>query len=88
MQIAESAFVIGLKKFRQAYPHCTIEVRKRSCDVHDRALIVDHEEFYSPGTSLKDAGCKFWILQNLQDPNAISDLRTNIESTWELAIPV
>ncbi len=77
-------FRVALRAFRAQYAH-SLEVRQHSGQVHDRVVIVDERTYYSLGSSIKDAGNKLWIIQKLDDQDAIRVLRENVEQTWNSA---
>lgn len=79
-------FELALKKFKAQFKR-TIEVRV-SREVHDRYVVVDDEDFYWVGASLKDAGDKLSLLVKLEEPSAIATLRNKIEEIWNRASPL
>lgn len=82
-----SDFNLALQKFRKQY-NLTVEVRKHSGDIHDRAVIVDGTRCFLLGASIKDAGTRLWSLQELKEQRAISDLLENLEKSWSAAVPI
>lgn len=63
----EPALKLDLDKHNQQYNPITIQVFKKA---HDRFLIIDNEELYHIGASLKDLGKKWFAFSKLQLPIA------------------
>lgn len=63
----EPALQLDLEKHNQQYPPISIQVFKKA---HDRFLIIDNEELYHIGASLKDLGKKWFAFSKLQLPIA------------------
>ena len=57
---------LGLKKYNEQYPVIKIKEFKNS---HDRFLILDEEEIYHIGASLKDLGKKWFAFSKLDKVN-------------------
>ena len=53
-----------IRKFNSEYPELKIY---KTSDFHDRLLILDREEFYHIGASLKDAGEKSFAITKLEE---------------------
>lgn len=54
---------LDLKKYNAQYP--AIEIRKFA-DAHDRFLIIDGDEVYHIGASLKDLGKKWFAFSRME----------------------
>jgi hypothetical protein len=63
----EPALQLELEKHNQQYSPISIQVFKKA---HDRFLIIDNEELYHIGASLKDLGKKWFAFSKLQLPIA------------------
>lgn len=63
----EAALKLDLDKHNQQYNPITIQVFKKA---HDRFLIIDDEDLYHIGASLKDLGKKWFAFSKLQLPIA------------------
>lgn len=63
----EPTLQLDLEKHNQQYPPISIQVFKKA---HDRFLIIDNEELYHIGASLKDLGKKWFAFSKLQLPIA------------------
>lgn len=61
--------------FNNQFGGLTVEYRK---DFHDRFLIIDQEEFYSTGASIKDIGKKHSMITKIEDPEIIKNIKTII----------
>lgn len=57
--------------FNQQYPQLTV---KYTNAFHDRFLLLDHQEAYHIGASLKDAGKKCFAVTQLQDDTLLKEL--------------
>jgi hypothetical protein len=62
---------IDISRFNKQYP--TIELH-HTTTVHDRYLIIDNEELYTIGASLKDIGKKCFSFTLMEDSNLIAEL--------------
>ncbi len=60
-----------IAKFNSQYPMLTV---KNTNAFHDRFLILDHEEAYHVGASLKDAGKKCFAISLLSDEEMVQEL--------------
>ena len=60
-----------IAKFNNQYPLLTIKYSK---SFHDRFLIIDHQEVYHIGASIKDAGKKTFAISLLDEQQLVSDL--------------
>lgn len=63
----EPALQLDLDKHNQQYSPINIQIFKKA---HDRFLIIDNEELYHVGASLKDLGKKWFAFSKLQLPIA------------------
>ena len=79
-------FVLEAQKFVAQHGN-TIEVRKTQ-QYHDRFLIVDSGRVWHLGASIKDAGRKAFALSEFASPAISAGVRTDVENTWNAAIPV
>ena len=61
--------------FNSQYPTLTIN---HTNAFHDRFLILDHQEAYHIGASLKDAGKKCFAITLLQDEALLQELLTHL----------
>ncbi len=61
----DAALQLDLDKHNQQYSPISIQVFKKA---HDRFLIIDNEELYHIGASLKDLGKKWFAFSKLQLP--------------------
>jgi hypothetical protein len=69
----ESTLQLDLEKHNQQYNPISIKVFKKA---HDRFLIIDNEELYHIGASLKDLGKKWFAFSklNVNVPDLLSNL--------------
>jgi hypothetical protein len=81
------SFRVALTAFKGQYAH-RVEIRTHDRDVHDRAIIIDESRCFSLGASIKDAGSKLWIQQELKDSQAIQKLRHEIDGVWSASKPL
>lgn len=68
------------KKFNAEYPELKVY---RTSDFHDRLLIIDDQELYHIGASLKDAGEKSFAVTKLEEPREVASLLTRVKSLVE-----
>jgi hypothetical protein len=52
---------------------------------HDRFLVIDENDFYHFGASLKDLGARGFMFSRLEEPSVIRSLKQTIESEWDKA---
>ena len=60
-----------INKFNVQYPKLSV---KTTTDFHDRFLIIDDEEGYFIGTSIKDAGKKSFAITKIEDGKMVQNL--------------
>jgi hypothetical protein len=61
-----------------------LEVRL-SHDFHDRFVIIDDQELYHFGASLKDAGKRGFMYSRIEEPKVIESVRNSIQDVWRNA---
>lgn len=64
-----------------------IEVRSH-LDFHDRLIIVDDQDCYHVGASMKDAGNRAFMISRIQDEPIFRLLKDHTESAWNRGQPV
>jgi hypothetical protein len=52
---------------------------------HDRFVIIDDNDVYHFGASLKDAGRKGFMFSRLEEPSVLDELRKRIAAEWQKA---
>jgi hypothetical protein len=72
--------------FRTQYNWVNLEIRSAN-DFHDRFVVIDHNEYYHIGASIKDAGKKAFLISRLEDQPVIILLDQHIDATWNRAAP-
>jgi hypothetical protein len=80
-------FQLAAQKFKQQREMAaqgTIEVRKDKGDFHDRFIVSD-EKFFHLGASIKDAGTRVCVINEIEDPCNRSMLVENISKAWDAA---
>jgi hypothetical protein len=82
-----SDFVLQARKFIAQYPRFSLQVRTMR-EFHDRFIVVDTNECYHVGASLKDAGRKAFMVSKLEDPINISALMNQQVQAWSAAQPL
>lgn len=78
-------FAQELKKFQQQHQHFTVELY-RSPEFHDRFLILDREECYHLGASIKDAGRRAFMISKIVDKENKSALMTQVRRSLTKAV--
>ena len=74
-------FDLELKLFLKQYPGFAIEVRKTK-EFHDRFVIVDDSKCFHIGASIKDAGLKAFMINQLLDADNIKLLMDQHQRSW------
>lgn len=77
-------FQVATKRFKAQYGR-SMEVKIHNAQMHDRVIIIDDSEFYALGASIKDIGAKLSMLNKLEDPTTITELRKNLGAIWASA---
>ncbi len=52
---------------------------------HDRFVIIDGNDFYHFGASLKDAGNRGFMFSRIEEPSVVGALRPQLEAEWARA---
>ena len=73
-----------VQTFLKQHKSKSIEVR-RSRDFHDRFIVLDDEKCFYSGASIKDAGSRAFMLNQIQEPEAIRDLLEQFRQSWDRA---
>ncbi len=73
-------FSLEAKKFIAQHTN-PVEVRQTS-NYHDRFLIVDGQKCWHLGASIKDAGSKAFLISQVQSPNVVNAVKSDINSEW------
>ena len=60
-----------INKFNDRYPKLSV---KTTTDFHDRFLVIDDQELYLIGASIKDAGKKSFAITKIEDGKIVQDL--------------
>lgn len=71
---SDTQVMLDLQKANQQYGDFTLKIFARS---HDRFLIIDNQDVYHLGASLKDLGKK-WFAFSKMDKNSVSNIVTSI----------
>jgi hypothetical protein len=80
-------FTVAVTAFQKQYQR-PIEVRRHNAEIHDRAIVIDDQQFYALGASIKDMGLKLSVVNRLEDADSISRLRAELNRIWATALPV
>lgn len=68
---------LDVKKFNEQYP--TLKIA-RTNKFHDRFIIIDHNELYHYGASLKDVGKKCFAITKMEDKNFIEKIENKADN--------
>lgn len=69
--------------------HSTTNILIRtSREFHDRFIIVDGKECWHVGASIKDAGIRVFMLNEVEDNGNRSALISQLNSSWSVATEV
>lgn len=67
---------IDIKKFNSQYPNLTYKLNN---DFHDRFIILDDNEVYHIGASIKDAGKKSFGITKIEDEYIIENIINKVK---------
>jgi len=84
---ASKDFKVAINKFRQQYGQA-VDVKLHQKQIHDRAIVIDDKKFYALGASIKDLGNKLSLINEVQEPQNISRLRSEFQAIWASAQPI
>ena len=65
-----------INKFNAQYPRLSV---KTTTDFHDRFLVIDDQEVYLIGASIKDAGKKSFAITKIEDGKIVQDLVNKVK---------
>ncbi|MDR4507803.1 MAG: hypothetical protein MRJ65_06130 [Candidatus Brocadiaceae bacterium] len=71
-------------KFLAQHTNFTLEAR-RSKEFHDRFIVLDNDECWHVGCSIKDAGSKAFMLSKMEDQQNRDALVSQLENSWSTA---
>jgi hypothetical protein len=74
-------FRIELTAFRKQVSHIQIEIRTTT-EFHDRFIVIDGNEFYHVGASIKDAGRRAFMISRIGDQTNIENLKRTMRASW------
>ncbi len=80
--------VSDVKAFMSQFPNVQIKGNmppSGSRETHDRFIIIDHNEVYKVGTSVKDLGSAQSAIDKVDDPSVIQKYVTQFDSWWTSA---
>jgi hypothetical protein len=80
-------FKVAVTAFQKQYQRL-VEVRRHNAEIHDRAVVIDDQQFYALGASIKDMGLKLSVVNRLEDAESIKKLRAELNRIWTSALPV
>ena len=72
------------RKFLAQHANFTLEVR-RSKEFHDRFIVLDNDECWHVGCSIKDAGSKAFMLSKIEDQENKDALVRQLKYSWSTA---
>lgn len=77
-------FGLEAKAWLAQHPRVALEVRTTR-EFHDRFLVIDELKCWHVGCSIKDAGFKAFMLNNIEDKGNCNALLKQIEASWQAA---
>jgi hypothetical protein len=77
-------FGLEAETWRAQHPENDLEVRTSKA-FHDRFIVIDGRECWHIGCSIKDAGNKAFMLNNIEDEGNCRALVEQIETSWQEA---
>lgn len=78
---------LELQKWQAQHPTIVIEVRTTKI-FHDRFLVIDGTQCWHLGASIKDAGSKVFMINQIEDEENRAALVARQEATWASAKPL
>jgi hypothetical protein len=79
-------FKLEANRFMEQYATLHIELR-RSREFHDRFIVLDNTKCYHVGASIKDAGNRAFMINELNDASNVEALLQQIEKSWNAGEP-
>lgn len=79
-----SDFTQEARKFKAQHTNFTLEIR-RCNEFHDRFIVLDSDECWHVGCSLKDAGSKAFMLSKIEDQKNRDVLVSQLKNSWSNA---
>ncbi len=78
-----ASVLLAVSRFNQQYSinHNKLEIKANE-EFHDRFLIIDKNEFYHFGASLKDAGNKGFMFSKIEEPIIQTALLQDFNTKW------
>lgn len=73
-----------IRKFLTQHTNFTLEAR-RTKEFHDRFIVLDNDECWHVGCSIKDAGSKAFMLSKIEDQENIDTLINQLNKSWSTA---
>ena len=73
------------QRMKQQYPQFAI---REMTGFHDRFLIIDDDDYYHFGASIKDLGKNAFVFSRIEEPIVIQTLRTAWKTAWSKTHPV
>jgi hypothetical protein len=77
----KSDFLIEVATFQKQVGHIKLEVRT-TADFHDRFIVIDGDEFYHIGASIKGAGKRAFMISRMEDQPNIDNVKESIRQAW------
>ena len=77
-------FNLEASAFQKQFPHIKLEVRTTK-DFHDRFIMIDGNECYHVGASIKDAGKRAFLISRLQDTPIVDAVQRSFSAAWTAA---
>jgi hypothetical protein len=78
---------LELQKWQAQHPTISIEIRTTKI-FHDRFVIIDEKQCWHLGASIKDAGSKVFMINQIEDAENRAALVARQEATWTSANPL
>lgn len=75
-------FLVAANAFQKQFGRLTI---RTSEDFHDRFVIIDDEDFYHLGASIKDVGHRGFMFSRIEEKSVINSLRMEFSKVWSLS---
>lgn len=80
-------FSLEATRFQAQFSESAVEVRKTR-EFHDRFVIVDNHACWHIGASIKDAGVRAFMINQVEDDQVREAIRSKFEDSWRSARPI
>lgn len=77
------SLLLEARAYKAQYGHMEVKLEKSPGTWHDRFIIIDDDQVYHLGASIKDIGKSATMIKELQNPHGVID---RFNTTWDNAL--